>query len=134
MGGLCAAISAPRDGARTTISQDRPVFVGNASSEVGMWICGADGAHNKKTGLLEEIQLEHQDRNPTGKYSIGDSVLWSNAYFQPVLTLSLNTTWTEAEIMARASSQLTIASWPELPNTIPLSPVCGMLGTSGVAE
>ena len=43
MAGVCAAIAAARNGAKTAIVQDRPVFGGNASSEVRMWICGAHG-------------------------------------------------------------------------------------------
>ena len=57
---------------------------GNASSEVRMWICGAHGPHNKETGLLEEMQLENQYRNPSGNYSLWDGVLWEKARFQPI--------------------------------------------------
>src|SRR5882757_2217238 len=83
MAGLCAAIASARNGAKTAIIQDRPVFGGNASSEVRMWICGAHGPHNKETGLLEEMQLENEYRNPSGNYSIWDSVLYAKAFFQP---------------------------------------------------
>lgn len=41
--GLCAAVAAARNGAKTVIIQDRPMFGGNASSEIRMWICGAHG-------------------------------------------------------------------------------------------
>ena len=97
MAGLCAAIASARNGARTALVHDRPVFGGNASSEVRMWICGAHGAHNKETGLLEEIQLENQYRNPTGNYSLWDGVLYGKAFFQPGLTSFLNAGVTDAE-------------------------------------
>jgi len=42
MAGVCAALAAARHGASTAIIQDRPVFGGNASSEIRVHICGAD--------------------------------------------------------------------------------------------
>ena len=45
MAGICAAIAAARTGAKTALIHDRPVLGGNASSEVQMWICGAQGMH-----------------------------------------------------------------------------------------
>jgi len=119
MAGLCAAIASARNGAKTAILQDRPVFGGNASSEVRMWICGAHGAHNKETGILEEIQLENQYRNPTGNYSIWDSVLWAKAHFQPNLTVFLNCACTDAEmdrarIVSVKAWQLTSQTWHKI--------------------
>lgn len=116
MAGLCAAIASARNGAKTAIVQDRPVFGGNASSEVRMWICGAHGAHNKETGILEEIQLENQWRNPAGNYSIWDSVLWAKAHFQPGLSVFLNCSCADAEmdgarIVSVRAWQLTSQTW-----------------------
>jgi hypothetical protein len=98
MSGLCAAIASARKGAKTVLVHDRPVLGGNASSEVRMWICGAHGAHNKETGILEEMQLENLYRNPGKDFSIWDSVLWGHAAHQPNLTLLLNTTCTHARM------------------------------------
>ncbi|XHR30975.1 MAG: FAD-dependent oxidoreductase [Chthoniobacteraceae bacterium] len=119
MAGVCAAIASARNGAKTAILQDRPVFGGNASSEVRMWICGAHGEHNKETGILEEIQLENQYRNPGGNYSIWDSVLWAKIFFQLNLTPFLNCSCTEAEmdgnrIVAVKAWQLTSQTWHEI--------------------
>ncbi len=116
MAGLCAAIAAARGGAKTALVHDRPVLGGNASSEVRMWICGAHGKHNKETGILEEIQLENQWRNPTLNYSIWDSVLWGKAAFQPNLSLFLNAAVAEAEteddtITAVRAYQSTSQTW-----------------------
>ncbi|MDR3708174.1 MAG: FAD-dependent oxidoreductase [Capsulimonadaceae bacterium] len=96
MAGICAAISAARNGARTAIVHDRPVFGGNASSEIRMWICGAHGKHAKETGVLEEIQLENQYRNHNLSYSVWDSVLYGKVFFQPNLTPFLNCSCTHA--------------------------------------
>lgn len=116
MAGMCAAIAAARRGAKTAIVQDRPVFGGNASSEVRMWICGAHGAHNKETGILEEIQLENQYRNLTGNFSVWDSVLYGKIAFQPNLTPFLNCSCTDAEmdgdrIVGIKAWQLTTQTW-----------------------
>jgi hypothetical protein len=97
MAGLIAAVSAARRGARTLIVQDRPVFGGNASSEIRMWICGARGADNKETGLLEEIMLANYARNPTLKYALWDTVLYETARFQPNLEMLLNCAVTEVD-------------------------------------
>jgi hypothetical protein len=116
MAGMCAAIASARNGAKTAIVQDRPVFGGNASSEIRMWICGAHGANVKETGILEEIQLENQYRNPSGNYSIWDSVLWGKIAYQPNLTTFLNTSCTDAEmdgdrIVGIKAWQLTSQTW-----------------------
>jgi hypothetical protein len=114
--GICAAIASARNGAKTAIVHDRPVFGGNASSEVRMWICGAHGKHNKETGLIEEIQLENQYLNPSLNYSIWDGVLYAKVHFQPNLTAFMNCTCNNAEmdgnrIKSITAWQLTSQSW-----------------------
>ena len=52
LSGVCAAIAAARHGARTAIIQNRPVFGGNASSEIRMHIVGAS-SHAIKKNLAE---------------------------------------------------------------------------------
>ncbi len=98
MAGLCAALASARGGAETVLVHDRPVLGGNASSEVRMWICGAHGPHNRESGILEEINLENQYRNPAKDFCIWDSVLWGHAAHQPHLRLLLNTTCTNARM------------------------------------
>jgi hypothetical protein len=95
MAGLIAAVSAARRGAKTMILQDRPVFGGNASSEIRMWIGGARGKENKETGLLEEIMLTNLYRNPGLNYPLWDTVLYETARFQPNLEILLNCACTE---------------------------------------
>ncbi len=90
MAGLLAAVAAARHGAKTVLVHDRPVLGGNASSEIRMHICGAHGANNHETGMLEEIMLENDYRNPAGSWSIWDSVLYGKAQYQENLSLLLN--------------------------------------------
>ena len=68
LAGLCAALAAARKGIKVAVMQDRPVFGGNASSEVRMWVCGAHGADNRETGILEEIILELFYVNPESNF------------------------------------------------------------------
>ena len=50
LAGLCAAVAAARHGAQVLLMQDRPMLGGNASSEVRMWVCGAQGDCKRETG------------------------------------------------------------------------------------
>ena len=116
MAGMCAALAAARNGAKTALVHDRPVFGGNASSEIRMWICGAHGKDNKETGLLEEIQLDNQYHNPSLNYSIWDGVLYGKIRFQPNLTPFLNCSCTDAQmdgdrIVGITAWQLTSQTW-----------------------
>ena len=97
MAGLCAALAAARRGASTVLMHDRPMFGGNASSEVRMWICGAHGEHNKETGILEELQLENLHYNPGLNYPQWDHVMHARAFHQPGLTPLLNCSCLDAE-------------------------------------
>ena len=94
MAGLCAAITAARNGARTVLVQDRSVLGGNASSEIKMHIVGAD-CHGKKpgrreSGLVEELKLEDAVRNPHRSYAQWDLLLYEKAILEPNLTLLLD--------------------------------------------
>lgn len=95
MAGLCAAISAAREGCTVALIQDRPVLGGNGSSEIRMHIVGADyhgtRPNARETGLMEEILLEHKHRNPENSWAIFDAILWEKARFQKNLELYLNT-------------------------------------------
>jgi hypothetical protein len=105
MAGLCAAIAAARNGARTILVQDRSVLGGNASSEIKMHIVGAD-CHGKKpgrreSGLIEELKLEDTVRNPHRSYSQWDLLLYEKAILEPNLTLLL-----DADLVAAATEVL----------------------------
>ena len=76
LAGMCTAIAAARRGLSVIIMQDRPLFGGNASSEIRMWVSGARGANNRETGIIEEIALENLYRNPERSFPIWDTVLY----------------------------------------------------------
>jgi hypothetical protein len=90
LSGMCAAIAAARHGVQVALMQDRPMLGGNASSEVRMWVCGARGANNRETGIIEEIHLENMYRNRLRNYSVWDSILFEKVRLEPNITLLLN--------------------------------------------
>ena len=98
MAGICAAIAAARNGAKTVLMQERPVLGGNASSEIRMWVCGAHGENNRETGIVEEIALENLLRNPTKNFHIWDTVLYDFVLREKNITLLLNCTCMDAEV------------------------------------
>ena len=95
LAGVCAALSAARNGARVILVQDRSVLGGNASGEVKMHIVGADchgtrpGA--RESGLIEELKLEDAARNPHRSYSQWDLLLYEKIILEPNITLLLDT-------------------------------------------
>ena len=97
LSGICAAISAARLGTKVAIMQDRPVFGGNASSEIRMWICGAHGENNKETGLVEEFTLENYRINPMRNYNIWDMVLYEKVKAEANIEILLNCACYSAE-------------------------------------
>jgi hypothetical protein len=116
MAGMCAAISAARKGIKVALMQDRPILGGNASSEIRMWICGAQGLSNRETGLLEEIQMENLYRNPTPNYSLWDSILYEKVRFEKNIELLLNCSCTDAKMNEKKIEsikgwQLTTETW-----------------------
>lgn len=99
LSGMCAAIVAARNGLKVAIMQDRPVFGGNASSEIRMWVCGARGKDNKETGIIEELMLEGRYRNSGCNYSIWDSILYEKIRFEPnITTMLLNCSCNDVEM------------------------------------
>lgn len=96
LSGLCCAIAAARHGIKVVLVQDRPVLGGNASSEIRMWVCGANGDGNRESGIIEELMLENYYQNPGLKFPIWDSVLYEKAMAEPNLTLLLNSSCLDA--------------------------------------
>lgn len=90
LAGMCAAVSASRGGSKVVLIGDRPVLGGNASSEIRMWVCGADGENNRETGIIEEISLKSLYRNPDKLYPIWDGILYETVKNEPNITLLLN--------------------------------------------
>ncbi len=100
LAGMCAAIAAARHGARVVLMQERPVLGGNASGEIRMWVCGAQGQNVRETGILEELAMENLWRNPYKIYPIWDSVLWDAVRREENITLLLNCSCMDAEMDA----------------------------------
>lgn len=94
LSGMCAAVAAARHGLKVALMHDRPVYGGNASSEIRMWICGAHGDNNRETGIIEEIALETLYRNPYRRYPMWDCILFelikNEKNITPILNCSCN--------------------------------------------
>ncbi|GAA6258445.1 hypothetical protein F070042J6_42970 [Bacteroides sp. f07] len=95
--GVCAAITAARQGLKVVLIQDRPVLGGNGSSEIRLWMLGATshmGNNNRwarEGGVIDEIMVENTFRNPEGNPIIFDSVMLDKVVSEPNITLLLNT-------------------------------------------
>lgn len=97
LSGLCAAVTAAREGVKVVMIQDRPVLGGNASSEVRLWALGATshmGNNNRwarEGGLIDEILVENTYRNKEGNPVLFDMVLLDFVKRESNITLLLNT-------------------------------------------
>ena len=110
LAGMFAAVSAARHGRQVVLIHDRPMFGGNASSEVRMWPMGAHGKSRRETGLFEEMILTNMYRNPTRSYAIWDSVLFEIVKQQPRLTALLNCSVWDAD-MESDSRIRSVSAW-----------------------
>src|SRR5690606_34416627 len=95
LAGVCASIAAARAGKRVALIQNRPVLGGNSSSEVRVWVCGATahGVHHyaRETGIMGELFVENQYRNPDGNPYYWDLTVLEAVRAEPNLELFLNT-------------------------------------------
>ncbi|MFD2256015.1 FAD-dependent oxidoreductase [Luteolibacter algae] len=97
LAGVCAAITAAREGMKVVLVQDRPVLGGNASSEVRLWALGATshlGNNNRwsrEGGVMGEILVENLYRNPEGNANLLDALLLDKVLLEPAITLLLDT-------------------------------------------
>src|SRR6201992_4018064 len=109
LAGVCCAITAARQGLRVVLIQDRPVLGGNASSEVRLWALGATshmGNNNRwarEGGVIDEILVENLWRNPEGNPLILDSILLEKVRNEQNITLLLNTSIHEIEMLDEAT-------------------------------
>lgn len=103
LSGVCAAITAARQGLNVVLVQDRPVLGGNASSEVRLWVLGATshmGNNNRwsrEGGVIDELLVENTFQNPEGNPIIFDMILLDKVVREPNITLLLNTAVYEVE-------------------------------------
>lgn len=95
LAGVCAAIAAARLGLTVSLVTNRPVLGGNSSSEVRVWVCGATGhgmqRYARETGIMGELFVENQYRNPDGNPYYWDLVVLDAVRAEPNITLFLNT-------------------------------------------
>lgn len=98
MAGINVAITAARLGVKVVLVHERPVFGGNASSEIRMWICGVQDYAYRETGISEEINLENYYYNPTKNYHLWDSVLYNKVQNEKNITPLLNCTCFDAKM------------------------------------
>ncbi len=99
LAGVSAAIAAARMGKKVSFVQNRPVLGGNSSSEIRVWVCGATkfGTQRfaRETGIIGELLLENQYRNPDGNPYIWDTVILDKVRGEENINLFLNTDVTE---------------------------------------
>lgn len=109
LAGTCAAIAAARMGSKVALIQNRPVLGGNSSSEVRVWVVGATahGAQRfaRETGIVGELVLENQYRNPEGNPYYWDQVLLDAVRSEPNISLHLNTDVREVRMHEVAPGQ-----------------------------
>lgn len=97
--GICAAVSAARNGSKTVLIQDRPVLGGNASSEMRVHLNGVNnikGKAERETGIIEELLLHNRFENEQEAYPVFDHVMYDFVVREPNLELMLNTQAIEA--------------------------------------
>ncbi|MBD2844183.1 FAD-dependent oxidoreductase [Paenibacillus sp. IB182496] len=101
LAGVNAAVAAARLGRTVALVQNRPVLGGNSSSEVRVWVCGATahGTHRyaRETGIMGEMFVENQFRNPDGNPYFWDNVVLETVLAEPNIQLFLNTDVHEVE-------------------------------------
>ena len=95
LAGVCAAVAAARLGQTVSFINNRPVLGGNSSSEVRVWVCGAT-AHGtqryaRETGIMGEMFVENQYRNPEGNPYLWDLVVLETVRAEKNIQLFLNT-------------------------------------------
>lgn len=108
MSGICAAIEAARSGLKVALINNRGFLGGNASPEIRIHVCGADGSaefnfYARETGILEEIRLENLYRNPQGNNYIWHTVLLDWVLKEKNIELFLNTNIDEVITDSRGS-------------------------------
>ncbi len=97
LAGVCAALSAARNGSSVVLIQDRSRLGGNASSEVRMHPVGARFGH-RETGLIEEFCLENAYHNEHYAWELWDLMLYDYVVREPRIKLLLDSTVYRAEM------------------------------------
>lgn len=95
LAGICAAISSARVGCHVALIQNRGVLGGNSSSEIRVWVGGASkhgiNRYGRENGVMGELFVENQYRNPDGNPYLWDLLLLEKVRSEPNIDLYLNT-------------------------------------------
>ncbi|CAG7627827.1 FAD-dependent oxidoreductase [Paenibacillus allorhizosphaerae] len=117
LAGVNAAVAAARLGRTVALVQNRPVLGGNSSSEVRVWVCGATahGTHRyaRETGIMGEMFVENQFRNPDGNPYFWDTVVLETVRAESNIQLFLNTDVHEVEAEGGESDRriVSVTGW-----------------------
>lgn len=102
LAGVCAAVSAARNGSNVVLVQDRPVLGGNASSEIRVHVHGVthlkNGNPERETGIIEEILLHNRFYNAQESFPVWDHIIYDYVTKEPNLDVMLNTQAVEAKV------------------------------------
>ncbi|MCS5717614.1 FAD-dependent oxidoreductase [Herbiconiux sp. CPCC 205763] len=119
LAGVAAAVRAARTGASVALVNNRPVLGGNSSSEVRVWVCGATahGAQKyaRETGVMGELFVENQFRNPEGNPFYWDQVVLDAVRAESNVSLFLNTDITEVDANGPDEARMieSVAGWQQ---------------------
>lgn len=95
LAGVCAAISSARVGCHVALVQNRSVLGGNSSSEIRVWVGGASkhgiNRYGRENGVMGELFVENQYRNPDGNPYLWDLLLLEKVRAEPNISLYLDT-------------------------------------------
>ncbi|MER6000074.1 FAD-dependent oxidoreductase [Nonomuraea angiospora] len=113
LAGVNAAVAAARLGRTVALVTNRPVLGGNSSSEIRVWVVGATGHgknHNaREGGIMGELFLENQYRNPHGNPYFWDTTVLDLVRQEPNIALFLNTD--VREVSCSAGRIDSVAGW-----------------------
>ncbi|GAB2570885.1 FAD-dependent oxidoreductase [Gracilibacillus alcaliphilus] len=109
LAGVCAAVAAARLGKTVALVQNRPVLGGNSSSEVRVWVVGATkngvNRYARETGIMGEMFVENQYRNPDGNPYMWDLIVLETVKAEKNIELFLNTDVREIESSGKEESR-----------------------------
>lgn len=117
LSGVCAAVAAARLGQTVALVQNRPVLGGNSSSEVRVWVAGATAGRRQKyareNGIIGEMLLDNQYRNPEGNPYYWDLVVLDTVLAESNIQLFLNTDVHEVEAEGADDDRVirTVTGW-----------------------
>lgn len=102
LAGICAAISSARVGCHVALVQNRSVLGGNSSSEIRVWVGGASkhgiNRYGRENGIMGELFVENQYRNPDGNPYLWDVLLLEKVRAEPNISLYLDTEVLQVEM------------------------------------